>query len=92
MSTSRFTLPWLSNELRKKIDKKNKLYTKAKTKNNVADWESYLKLKHLVQKETRKTHWDYEGQILQDSLDNKETKTFWKYIKSKKQEKWVFNL
>lgn len=43
-------------------------------------------MKHRVQKETRKAHWDYVGQILQDSLDNKETKTFWKYIKSKKQE------
>ena len=54
-------LPWINNNLRKLINKKNK-YHRKKNQNP----SMYKKLKHTVQKEQRKAYWKYIENIIFD--------------------------
>ena len=54
MITYKHRLPWVTNNLRKLINKKNKAYNKRKTNPT-----KYKTLEHQVQKELRKAYHDY---------------------------------
>ena len=86
LTSSRFNLPWLNRNVKKNIKKKHKLWAKAKRSNTNEAWEKYRKHKRLTQKATRAAHLNYINNILEESFNNKDTKPFWHYIKSKKQD------
>ena len=79
-------LPWLSRDLKKILKRKNKLYFKARITQSNDDWRKYKKLKRIAQKQMRKPEWDYVNNILQESLAKKDTKCFWRHVKSKRQD------
>ena len=54
-------LPWVTNNVRKHINKQNKAYNKRKTNPT-----KYKTLKHQVQKELRKAYYDYIEKIICD--------------------------
>jgi hypothetical protein len=85
-SSTRTSLAWLSGDLKRMCKKKGRRYKRARKSGKNKDWESYL----IYQKETRnaleKARWDYVNGILQTSLESKNSKPFWKYIKSQKNE------
>jgi hypothetical protein len=61
MITYKHRLPWVTNNVRKLINKKNKAYNKRKTNPT-----KYKTLKHQVQKELRKAYHDYIEKIICD--------------------------
>ena len=72
-------LPWINNELRKLMNKRDRLYTKQKNS------PEHLELKRLVQLKTRRAYWDYiEGMITPNTENENKPevpKKFWTYIK-----------
>ena len=76
--------PWISGRLKRKIRKKHKLHQKAKQTNLKSDWEKYRILKRTAQKECRNAHWKYVNESLSNCLEEGKNKSFWKYIKSKR--------
>ena len=61
MITYKHRLPWVTDKLRKLINKKNKAYQKRKK-----DPEKYKKLKQIVQKELRTEYWKYIEKMICD--------------------------
>ena len=85
-SSACFNLPWLTRTLRRNIKKKHTLLKKAKSTKNKKVWDKYKKHKRETQRAMREAQLNYVNNILQDSLDNKDPKPFWKYVKSKKRD------
>jgi hypothetical protein len=82
-TSSKFTNPWANTNIRKLANKKRKAY-KAKKGNNLEDWQRYKKIKAFTQKTTRQAH-NYVRDIIGPHLQDN-SKQFYGYIKSKKQE------
>ena len=85
-SRTRHNLPWLNSNLKKNIKKKHKLWRKAKSSTSKQAWEKYKRQKKETQRSMREAQCNYVKTILQDSLENNDTKPFWKYVKSKKRD------
>ena len=76
-------LPWLSANIRKLLKKKQKLFKRAKNSNN---WSPYRQFQKHCRRELRRAEWRYINGIIQDGLKKNDTKPFWRFIKSKKQD------
>ena len=76
-------LPWFTNSLKRLIRKKQKLYNKARESGN---WDEYKRHQKFCKREIKQAEWSYINSIINDGIDNKNNKSFWKYIKSKKQD------
>ena len=61
MITYKHRLPWVTNSLRKLINRKNKAYSNRKKNPN-----KYKELKRAVQKELRSAYWNYIERIITD--------------------------
>ena len=83
-TTSRYNVSWLYRKLKNVIDKKNKQFTKAILTNTPRDCNKYRQLKHLCQKKLCSAHSQNIGDTLKSSFENKDSKKFWNYVKSKK--------
>ena len=59
MITYKHRLPWVTNSLRKLINRKNKAYNNRKKNPN-----KYKELKRAVQKESRSSYWNYIERII----------------------------
>jgi hypothetical protein len=86
MTTSRYNLPWLTTPLKRQIKKKQKLYNKARSSKSPEDWAKYKRHKKGTQSAIKKSHWTYVETILNQSFESNDTKSFWKYVKSRKQD------
>ena len=84
LSSKRFNLPWLGKTEKKLIVKRNKQYQRARQTMNESDWEKYKMLKRNTQKAVRQAHWNYVNSILNVSLEEGNSKPFWNYVKSKR--------
>jgi hypothetical protein len=85
LSRSKQTYPWITTEVRKIINKKNKAGRKVRKTNNQKDQDRFRKLKAEAQKAARKAYNNYIHDIISpDQTGN--TKRFWSFIKAKKQE------
>ena len=85
---SRSDLPWITSSIRKKIHKCDKLYhkiKKSKGKQNYDKLKSKLsKFKSLIQKEIRKSYWEYlESVIFTNDGDKCKNKKLYSYVKHK---------
>ena len=88
MLRSSHRLPWITDKLRRLINKKNKLFKKRKDINYT---EKYKKLKSHVQKEQRKAYWEYINKLICDlpinepdnpTQNQSKPKKLFQYIKS----------
>ena len=86
MSSTRTNVPWLTPPLRKLINRKNKLYYKARKSRQPQLWAKYKCVKRDTQKALRKAEWTYMNEILTDGLSSNDNKPFWRYIKAKRQD------
>ena len=73
MTSPQVNLPWLSKSLLASIRKKASLYSKAKRTNKADLWAKYKLCKQ-------------QTQTLSESLEQKNSKPLWRYIKSKRQD------
>ena len=86
MSKHRHDVPWLTPELKRKCRRKQRLYNKWKRTGNAADRARYEDLHTSTRAELKRSHWGYINGILQTGLESGDTKPFWRYCKSQKQD------
>ena len=85
MTSPRENQPWLSKSLLAPIRKKPYLYNKAKRTNKADLWAKYKLCKRQTQRAIRSARWSFLKNKLSESLEQKNSKPFWRYIKSKRQ-------
>ena len=83
-TSTRFNLPWLSPELKRMCRKKRRLYKKAKK--SPENWSRFIQHQVNTTSTIRKAHWNYINNVLQEDLAGGGQKSFWRYIKAKKQD------
>ena len=66
--------------------KKQRLYSAAKKNGRPASWERYRAHKRDTLKAIRKARWSYLNDVLCSSLAEGDSKPFWQYIRSQKQD------
>ena len=72
--------------LRRVGDKKASLYSKAKRTNKADLWAKYKLCKRHTQRAIRSARWSFLKNKLSESLEQKNSKPLWRYIKSKRQD------
>ena len=83
LSSSRCNLPWLNGKLHLLLKRKRRLYKKAKETNN---WTNYIFIQKTCRRSMRKAEWEYINNTITQGLQTNNSKPFWKYIKSRKQD------
>ena len=83
MKTSKHKVPWVTQKLLKMIKRKKRIYKQAKKSGN---WKNYKFHQKECRKTFRRAEWQYLNDTITTGLAMKNTKPFWKYIKSKKQD------
>ena len=83
MSRPKHQLPWFSDNLKRLLRQKQKLYNKAKLTN---DWSRYRTHQKLCKVQMKRSEQDYINNTIIDGMANDNNKPFWKYIKSKRRD------
>ena len=75
--------PWLNSRLKKMQRRKRRLYHQAKCTSNWSNYRHY-------QKECKRAHrcaeWSYVNETIEKGLSENNSKPFWRYVKSKKED------
>ena len=80
-------MPWLTRAIKQLCNKKQRLYNKARKSHSPRDWESFKSCQRKCVAALKSARLDYINNILRVSLETSNSKPFWKYIKSQKQER-----
>lgn len=83
MSGKKKNIPWLNADIRKLLKRKKRLYAKARKSGN---WANYKFVQKKCRKKLRSSEWDHINTIITDGLKTNNSKPFWRYIKSRKQD------
>jgi len=80
--------PWITNEIKKLIKRRNMLYVKKKKSNHPSHIKLYKEAKQKVQKKLRQEYWSYIENIISEPSKKAEdsktfSKRFWTFIKHK---------
>ena len=76
-------LPWMTYKIRKMLKKKQKLYNQAK---KTKSWSNYRHFQKTCKREIRKAEWNYVNNAILEGMNKNNSKPFWKYAKSRKQD------
>ena len=77
-------LPWINQEIKSLIRKRDRLYKRVKKENNNNKLKHHFKeVKKAIQKKIRQSFWTYIDEIISPEED-KSQKKFWSFIKSLK--------
>ena len=87
LTSKRQNLTWLNKSLRKAIRKKARLYNRAKTSKRPDLWAKYKLQKRDTQRNLRRARWSFINDKLSTSLETENSKPFWRYIKSQRQDR-----
>ncbi|CAC5376367.1 unnamed protein product [Mytilus coruscus] len=73
--------PWLTNEIKKKIRKKNRIHKTAKRRDNSKDWNKFKKIRNEVTNLVRKSKEDFNNSLIKKVIDNNSSnKNWWKIV------------
>ena len=86
MRSPKHNVPWINQKIRRMCRKKQRLFNKAKRSSKSRDWSAYKSFKKDTSKALRRAHWQYVNNILLEGLQSKDSKPFWRYVKSKRQD------
>ena len=75
--------PWINKEVKRLLRKKKRLYKQAK---KTGKWENYRFLQKECRRQMRAMEWEYINNTIEEGLRNNNTKPFWSYIKSRRQD------
>ena len=75
-------LPWFDKKAKSLVRLKQKLYNRAKLTGNTNDWQKYRNVKKSTNHHLKRSHRHHVNSKLSDALENNNTKPFWSYIKS----------
>ena len=84
LTSSRLTQPWISSNVKRLSQKKQRAYNCAHTTALSSDWSKYYDIKMQCRRECRQAFNDYISSLV-DPNNNQVTKRLWSYIKNKKQ-------
>ncbi|VDI61697.1 Hypothetical predicted protein [Mytilus galloprovincialis] len=74
--------PWLTNDVKKKIRKKNRIHRKAKKYNNPSDWSKFKKIRNEVTSLIRKSKEEYNNNLIKKIMNSSPSTTnWWKTVK-----------
>jgi len=85
-TSTRYNLPWLTNEVKRKCRKKRRLYRKAKKSKAPKDWAKFKVHQENTRKALRTAHWNFINNIFQEGLETGNRNSFWSYIKAQQQD------
>ena len=83
-TSSNSNLPWFKHSHKRIMRRKRKAYDKARRTGTSSDWEVFRRLRRLLDRSLRKSRSEYL-QDIDENLTSKNTKPFWRYIKSLRQ-------
>ena len=86
-SNSRHKFPWLTTKLWRMCRKRQRLYNHARKSRKEHHWSTYKSHKKSTTKSLNKARIDYINGILQAGPDKGNSKPFWRYIFSQKNER-----
>ena len=76
-------VPWFNGKLKKMTKRKGRLYRHAKKSKQWTEFKNYQK---LCKREFKKAEMDYVNKTIQEGFEKNNSKPFWRYIKSKRQD------
>ncbi|KAL3859285.1 hypothetical protein ACJMK2_009511, partial [Sinanodonta woodiana] len=80
---SRNNIPWLKKKQKHMSKRKQRLYRQAK---KTKKWANHRSFSKECKRSLRRAEWEYVNTNIIDGLTNSNTKPFWKYVKSKRQD------
>ncbi len=83
---TRYSPPWITSVVKRLCKKQHRAYNKYKKSGTARARENFKNIKKECQTTIRRAHNEYVNNTLTESMLNKNSKPFWKYIKSKRQE------
>jgi hypothetical protein len=83
MVKSNNSIPWINHKVKRSLKRKHRLYRQAKKTNN---WSNYKYDQKECRQNIRRAEYQYINKNIMEGLQNNNSKPFWKYIKSKKQD------
>ena len=86
MTRTRMDLPWFSSELKRMCKRKRRLFNRAKKTGHPQHKKLYSEAQKSTQSALKKARWQYLNNILQTSLEERNNKPFWSYIRSQQQD------
>ena len=86
LSRTRIDLPWLTPDLNTKFRRNQCLYNKAKKSGKDKHKKHYKSSQKATRTALKQARWRYINEILQTGLEKGNSKPFWKYVRSQKQE------
>ena len=84
MTKSKTKTPWMNQQLKRMSRKKARLFRTAKKSNNPKRMKHFKEFQKVFKKECRKAHTDYINSHVVSGIKNGNTKPFYRYIKSLK--------
>ena len=83
ITTFRNQVPWMNKDLKRMIKKKARLHKQAKKTKN---WSNFKFQQKITKKAFRKAEQDFVNKTIKEGLKENNTKPFWRFVKSKKQD------
>ena len=85
LSKGKQNLPWISADIKRKMRKRDKLFSLTRKTNKSSAWKAYKQYRNQVTKIVRNSHQGYINDVIGNSLAQN-PKSFWSYIKMKRTE------
>ena len=85
LSKGKPNLPWISSGVKRKMRKRDKLFSLARKTNKSSDWKAFREYRNYVTKIVRNSHHSYVNDVIGNSL-TENPKSFWSYVKLKRTE------
>ena len=82
----RHNLPWITNEIKRSMRKRDRLFLRARKSNSNTDWSNFRKFMNSVAKSIASSHKNYINIIIGSNLVEN-SKCFWSYVKLRRTDK-----
>ena len=86
MSSTRRNVPWCTLAIKRMCRKKQRLYSKCKRTRRPRDCKAFKSHQRATLSALRSARWSYIGGMLSDSVETGNSKPFWRYVKSQRQD------
>ena len=85
LSKGKPNLPWISSGVKRKMRKRDLLFSLARKTNKSSDWKAFREYRNYVTKIVQNSHHSYVNDVIGNSL-TENPKSFWSYVKLKRTE------
>ena len=83
MKTLKHSVPWIIRDVKRVLRRKARLYKKARKTNK---WAAHRLCQKECKRQLRQTEWQHINEVIDQGLQENNTKPFWNYVKSKKED------